>query len=53
MTKTYIQDVHAPPRPPDLRRVFVDIQKARELLGYHPQFTTESGIEDLIKHYTK
>jgi UDP-glucose 4-epimerase len=53
MNNTDIQDVHAAPRPPDLRRGFADIEKARKLLGYNPQFTMSSGISDLIKHHTK
>jgi UDP-glucose 4-epimerase len=53
LKKTQIKDVHAAPRPPDIRRGFADIQKAKKLLDYNPQFTIKSGISDLIKHHTK
>jgi UDP-glucose 4-epimerase len=50
MNKTELQDIHAAPRPPDVRRGFADIEKAKKLLGYKPRFSLREGIADLIKH---
>jgi UDP-glucose 4-epimerase len=52
MNKTEIKDIHAAPRPPDVRRGFADTEKAKKLLGYKPQFSLRKGIADLIKHHT-
>jgi UDP-glucose 4-epimerase len=52
LNKTELQDVHAAPRPPDVRRGFADIQKAEKLLGYSPRFSLREGIADLIKQYS-
>jgi UDP-glucose 4-epimerase len=51
-SKTNMQDVHAAPRPPDVRRGFADIEKAQKLMGYNPKFSIREGISNLIKHYT-
>ncbi|MCJ7768094.1 GDP-mannose 4,6-dehydratase, partial [Candidatus Bathyarchaeota archaeon] len=51
MNKTDVQDIHAAPRPPDVRRGFADIQKASRLIGYKPKYSIKEGITDLIKQY--
>jgi UDP-glucose 4-epimerase len=53
LNKTQIKDVHAAPRPPDVRRGYANIEKAQKTLGYKPQFPLRKGISDLIKHHTK
>ena len=52
MNKAELQDIHAAPRPPDVRRGFADIEKAKKLLGYKPRFSLREGIADLIKQYS-
>jgi len=52
LNKTELQDVHAAPRPPDVRRGFADIQKTKKLLSYNPRFSLGEGIADLIKQYS-
>lgn len=52
MNKAELQDIHAAPRPPDVRRGFADIEKAKKLLGYNPRFSLREGIVDLIKQYS-
>jgi len=52
MKKMDVQDIHAPPRPPDARGGYADIEKARKLMGYSPKFSIGEGIMDLIEHYT-
>jgi UDP-glucose 4-epimerase len=53
MNNTDIQDVHAAPRPPDVRRGYANIEKAQKTLGYTPKYPLRKGISDLIKHHTK
>jgi nucleoside-diphosphate-sugar epimerase len=52
MNKTDVQDIHAAPRPPDVRRGFADIQKAKKFIGYNPEYSIREGIRDLTEHYT-
>jgi UDP-glucose 4-epimerase len=49
LLKISLQDVHEAPRPPDIRRGFADITKARKLLGYLPKFFIREGLMDLVE----
>jgi nucleoside-diphosphate-sugar epimerase len=51
MNKTDVQDTHSAPRPPDVRRGFADIEKAKKIITYNPKYSIKKGITDLIKHY--
>jgi UDP-glucose 4-epimerase len=51
MNKTDVQDIHAPPRLPDVRRGYADIEKAKKLIGYNPKYNIEKGIKDFLTHY--
>ncbi len=49
--KEYIQPVFGPDRAGDIRHSNADISKARELLGYDPQWSFERGIAAAIDWY--
>jgi len=42
---------HGPPREGDVRDSLADISKARELLGYRPEFSLKDGIREAIDWY--
>ena len=51
-------DAHAiidrqPPQPGDVPQTFADIQKARRLLGYHPQTQIEDGIRKFVEWFRR
>ena len=50
INNTEVQDIHTAPRPPDVRRGFADIEKAKKIIGYNPKYSIKKGITDLIKH---
>ena len=49
--KEHIQPVFGPDRAGDIRHSNADISKARELLGYDPQWSFERGIAAAIDWY--
>jgi len=46
-----IKPVHIDPRPGEVRMLVADISKAKEYLGYAPQYTIERGLKKLIDWY--
>ncbi len=42
---------YGPPNPADMRRNLADVRKARELLGWQPQYDLRRGISALIDWY--
>jgi nucleoside-diphosphate-sugar epimerase len=42
---------YGPPNPADMRSNWADVRKARELLGWEPQFTMRAGVEKLVEWY--
>lgn len=42
---------YAPPRPGEIRDSWADISKAKELLGYEPQFSIRKGLEETVVAY--
>lgn len=48
-----VEPIFGPPRAGDVQHSNADISKARELLGYDPDYDFESGIELAIDWYTK
>jgi UDP-N-acetylglucosamine 4-epimerase len=46
-----IQPIFGPDRPGDIKHSNADISKARELLGYEPEWSFERGIEAAIEWY--
>jgi nucleoside-diphosphate-sugar epimerase len=43
--------VHGPPNPADMLANWADVSKARDLLGWSPQFDLRAGIGALIEWY--
>lgn len=46
-----IDPVFGPERPGDIKHSNADISKARELLGYDPEYSFDNGIEETINWY--
>lgn len=40
-----------PPDPADIKATWADITRAREVLGWNPQVTLESGLESCVRWY--
>jgi UDP-glucuronate 4-epimerase len=43
--------VHLPPQPGDVPRTWADISRAREQLGFDPQFPVEEGLKRFVQWY--
>jgi len=43
--------VNLPPQPGDVPRTWADIGRARELLGFDPQFPVEEGLKRFVQWY--
>jgi UDP-glucose 4-epimerase len=43
--------VHLPPRSGDIKKSHADIEKARNNLGFSPQFTMEHGLSETVNWY--
>jgi UDP-N-acetylglucosamine 4-epimerase len=48
-----IEPVHGPERKGDVRHSLADITKARELLGYDPQFDVKEGMKKTVEWFVK
>jgi len=46
-----IKPVHVEPRPGEVKRLVADISKAKELLGWKPNYTIEEGLKKFIDWY--
>jgi nucleoside-diphosphate-sugar epimerase len=53
MNKKDLKNVHADPRPTDIRHGYADINKAKKILGYHPKVSLKEGLTKLVNWYTK
>lgn len=51
-SKDKISPIHVEARPVEVSRLYADIKKARELVGFKPQITFEKGIEQMVDWYT-
>jgi nucleoside-diphosphate-sugar epimerase len=51
LTGKKAQVVHGPPNLADMFTNWADVTKAREMLGWSPQFDLRSGIGELVKWY--
>ena len=49
----HIQPKYGPDRPGDIKHSNADIAKAKNLLGYHPDYSFEKGIELAVDWYKK
>lgn len=48
-----IQPIYREPRAGDIRDSLADISKARQLLGYQPQYSFEQGLPLTIEYFKK
>ena len=46
-----IQPVYGPERPGDIKHSNADISKAKKILGYHPEYDVDRGLEKAIEWY--
>jgi dTDP-glucose 4,6-dehydratase len=53
MHREDLKTVHADPRPTDIRHGYADITKAKNILGYNPQFSIKEGLTELVNWYTQ
>jgi len=53
MNRKDLKNVHADPRPTDIRHGYADISKAQKILGYNPRFSFKEGLTELVNWYTK
>jgi nucleoside-diphosphate-sugar epimerase len=51
MNRENLEDIHTEPRPTDIKHGYANISKAKEILGYEPQFSTEKGLAELVNWY--
>ncbi len=49
--QTQIVPVHVEARPVEVSRLFADIKKAKELVGFEPRVTFEKGVEQMVDWY--
>lgn len=48
-----IQPVYGPERPGDIKHSNADIGKAKRVLGYHPEYDVDRGLEKAIEWYKR
>jgi len=46
-----MKPVHVEPRPGEVQRLIADISKAKEILGWEPNYTIEDGLKKFIDWY--
>jgi UDP-N-acetylglucosamine 4-epimerase len=46
-----IRPVYGPERPGDIKHSNADISKAKNILGYHPEYDADKGLEKAIEWY--
>ena len=53
MNRKDLKNVHADPRPTDIRHGYADISKAETILGFHPKVSLKEGLVKLFDWYRK
>lgn len=53
MSGSYLEPVYQPPRPGDIRESLANIDQAKALLGFHPEYSFEKGLERTFEWYRK
>jgi len=48
-----LKNIHADPRPTDIRHGYADINKSKRILGFHPKVPLKEGLIKLVNWYTK
>ena len=46
-----LKPVHAPPRPGEVKRLCADINLARSLLDFEPEYSAEQGLQEFVDWY--
>jgi len=49
--KGKIKPVHIAPRPGEVKRLVADYTRAKEILGWEPEYNIESGLREFIEWY--
>ena len=49
--KDYLEPKFIPPRPGDVKDSLADISKAKEFLGYNPQYTFDFGLKETLNWF--
>jgi len=52
LLKKDLKPVHVSPRPGEVEHLIADISRAKELLGFKPEYSFEQGIKEFIEWYT-
>jgi UDP-glucose 4-epimerase len=53
MNKKELQNIHKPPRPGEGRHGYSDINKAKNILEFHPKVSIKEGLAKLVDWYIK
>jgi len=53
LLKVDVHPVYGPERPGDIKHSNADISKAKKVLGYHPEYDVDKGLEKSIEWYEK
>ena len=53
MNRKNLKNIHANPRPTDIRHGYADIGKAKRILGFHPKVSLKEGLIKLVNWYAK
>ena len=53
MGKTGLKPIRKPSRKGDIKHSYASIEKAKEILGYKPEFSLKKGLTELVKWHTK
>ena len=53
MNRKDLKNVHADPRPTDIRHGYADISKAKRMLGFQPKVSIKEGLKKLVNWYAK
>ncbi|HBX19086.1 MAG TPA: LPS biosynthesis protein WbpP, partial [Porphyromonadaceae bacterium] len=48
-----VEVIHGPYREGDIPHSLANIDKAKTLLGYHPQYNIRAGLKEAVKWYWK
>jgi len=51
MNRKNLKNVHADPRPTDIRHGYADISKAKKILEFNPKFSLKEGLVKLVDWY--
>ena len=53
LLKVDTQPIYGPERPGDIKHSNADISKAKNILGYHPEYDIDRGLEKTIEWYKR